>query len=242
MVSRFMADISFKAQPRRTILFFAGEKKTETMQLCRRHKLAIELRGIVRRNGAMSAARKCIGAASLLVGAGVILLATGGVAQAQIVENDFQSGPEHKNLSIHLGAQLPSDRDIRKGGGRIIYGIEANYKIQVVPLQNSIGEIGIGYYERNDYRLIPFTLTQIWREPGRTLFGQNYYYGGGISLNSVRFNYPDTSGNSKLLFGAHIVGGLDFGNTFFAELKYAYIFKYDGKFPGGFFPSVGMRF
>lgn len=211
------------------------------MQLCRRHKLATELRGIVPRNGAMSAARKFIGAASLLVGGGVALL-FGGAAHAQVVENTYLAGPESKNLAIHLGALLPSEADARRYGGRYVYGIELDYKIQVVALQNSISNISVGYYERGDLRIIPFSLSQIWREPNRTIFGQHYYYGAGVSLNSVRFTTPETEGKSKVLFGFSAIGGLDFGSSYFAELKYSYLFRYDSKFVGGFFPSVGVRF
>ena len=200
--------------------------------------MAETLRGIARRKGAVSAAQR---ATNILFWGGIALLASGGAARAQVVENVTSAGPESKNIAIRLGAYLPTESDARNYGGRQLPGIQVDYKVQIVPLQNSVGAVSVGYIERNNLRIIPILLNQTWREPGRTIFGQEYYYGLGAGLYSVRMSTPDTDGKPKALFGFNIHAGLDFNNSFFGDVTYHHIYKYNNKFVGGFMFSLGAR-
>ena len=199
--------------------------------------MAEELRGIARRRGAASAART----ATNFVFWGGLTLLTSGAAQAQVIETPVGAGPETKSISVRVGAYLPSDATVRKYGGKSVPAFQVDYKLQIVPFQNSVGSIGVGYIERDNLRIIPIVLNQTWREPGRTFFGQGYYYGAGAGLYSIRLDAPDTSNKSKLLFGLNVHGGLDFNNTLFGDVTYQYVFKYDSKSVSGFIISLGAR-
>jgi hypothetical protein len=167
-----------------------------------------------------------------------LLAATGGEARAQFVEPAAR-----KPLAVRLGVYVPSEPEGRSGGGDYMWALEVDYTIQRMPERRSISIITAGFIERNDLRIIPLTVGQVWREQGNPLyFGESYYYGLGAGIYNVRLSAPDTSGNDKFIPGGYVHAGIELNSKYFVEAKYHYLAKYDRKFVGGLLFSVGARF
>jgi hypothetical protein len=196
--------------------------------------LAEKLRGTAVPGRAVSAAR--VNRNAIVWGGAALFFAAGGTqarAQNESVRNPF---------AVEVGSYLPVEADGRNAGGRYMWLVEANYTIQNLPEYNSAGVFSIGYTERDDLRIIPFTLSQIVRGRDTVFTQNNYFWGVGVGLYSVRLAAPDTSGTNKILFGFDVQGGIDINPRLFLDVKYHYISKYDGKFVGGFQVGVGGRF
>lgn len=149
---------------------------------------------------------------------------------------------EQKPLALKIGLFIPSNNDARASGiGDRILAIEADYTVQTLLDSNSISVASIGLIQKDDLRILPVTISQVFRDPGNSS-GNDYYYGFGIGIYATSLKLPDTSGETKNLFGGFIVVGMDLGQSVFVEGKYHYISKYDNKFIGGLQLSVGGRF
>jgi len=196
--------------------------------------LAEKLRGTAVPGRAVPTARVVMNA---VVWGGAALLAVGGTAaRAQL--NEAVRYP----FSVSVGGYLPVENDGRQAGGKYMWMGEIAYTIQDLPEYNSAGIFSIGYTERNNLRIIPFTISQIVRGKDTVFTQNNYFWGVGVGLYDVRASLPDTSGKAKTLFGFDVEGGIDITPRVFFDVKYHYITKYDSKFVGGFQVSIGSRF
>ena len=164
------------------------------------------------------------------------VLAACGLSRAQYVDVAAQ-----KAYAIKVGAYLPTQKDIRQVSSTALFSVEADVAIQRFPERSSVSLASIGYIEKGNVRMIPVTVSQIYRDPSNAS-GVHYYYGGGVGLYSTRINGLGTDGKVKTLFGGFIVTGLDITRSNFVELKYHYISKYNDKFLGGFQLGLGTRF
>ncbi|MDX1934869.1 MAG: hypothetical protein SFU56_19905 [Capsulimonadales bacterium] len=168
---------------------------------------------------------------------GFALIAAGGTAHAQAVDESAR-----KSFAVRIGSYIPTEQDARRAGGTHNFSVEADWTLQRLPERSSVGVISLGFIEREKLRIIPFTLTQVFRDPGSNFFGKPYYYGLGIGLYTVRMQFPGTDDRIKHLFGGLVTVGVDLTPTIFIDAKYHYISKYDNKFVGGTLLSVGTRF
>lgn len=177
--------------------------------------------------------------AAAAVGAVACALAAGtGAAHAQGVAAGIENP-----FAVKLGGFVPSSVDARRASSDVLFAAEVEYTIQSLFGSNrsSYTTVAIGYTKQEDLRIIPFTLNQIFKDPGN-VSGVGYYYGGGIGLYSVDLDRPDTSGKTKTLFGLNAVAGIDLTKNWLIEAKYHYPFDYDNKFVGGFQIMAGYRF
>jgi hypothetical protein len=166
------------------------------------------------------------------------LLTLSGSAQAQT-----HSRNEVNSSAIKLGFYSPGSGQARQGGGTQILNLEAQTVVQYIPERNESSVLGIGYIERDNFRLIPITISQLIHDNKRTS-GYDFFYGYGLGLYSARLNLggsETTSGQTKTLIGAHFVMGLNLTEKTFLEAKYLYPAKYDNKFVGGLQVMFGMR-
>jgi len=104
---------------------------------------------------------------------------------------------------------------------------------------NSASILSIGYIQNNDFRMVPFTVSQVFRDRNSS---RPYYYGLGLGLYQTTLRTPETSGGSKTLFGGFVVVGLDLNGPFFLEAKYHLVSPYDRKGVSGLQATVGVRF
>lgn len=158
-------------------------------------------------------------------------------AQAQVVDTATR-----KPYAIRIGDYIPSENAAQRAGDTHNLAIEFDYTVQRIAERSSVAVVSLGYIERDDLRVIPFTLSQVYREPGYSFLGRGYYYGAGIGIYAVRLALPDTSGDVKGLFGVHALVGIDVSDTLFVDAKYHYPFHYDRKFFGGLQIGAGVRF
>jgi hypothetical protein len=179
--------------------------------------------------------RRAVSVAALLGGMALWSFGAAGAARAQ------EAGI--KPLAVKVGAYLPSDMDARSASSDILLMVEAEYTIQNIVESNYFSQVqvGIGYTERDELRIIPVTLSQVFRNSNAAP-GAGYYVGIGLGVYFTELNLPDTSGETKSLFGGFVVGGLDFGGSLFAEAKYHVISRYDRKNVDGLQLAVGVRF
>lgn len=172
-----------------------------------------------------------VGVCAALLGAGAQSAHAQAVAQAT-----------RKPYAFRIGDYIPSESEAQNAGSTHNLAFEFDYTIQRVPERGSVGILSLGYIERNDLRIIPFTLTQVYRDPNVNFAGHPVYWGGGIGIYAVRLSLPDTSGDVKGLFGLHALVGLDISDNVFIDAKYHYPFHYDRKFFGGLQVGAGVRF
>ena len=169
---------------------------------------------------------------------GAIGVAAAGTVQAQLTTNN----PANKEFAVKVGVYAPSGKDVRRYASNLNLSIEGDYRIQVLPSSNSVSLISIGYIGGDDnFQMVPITLSQIFRDPNNSA-SSSYYYGLGLGIYATKLSAPDTSGQTKGLFGGFLVAGIEGKGPLFGEVKYHYISKYDNKFVGGFQASVGFRF
>ncbi len=168
---------------------------------------------------------------------GLALLGVGGTARAQAVDESAR-----KSYALRIGTFIPTEQDARRAGGTQNLAIEGDWTIQRLPERSSVGVLSVGYIEREQLRIVPVTISQIYRDPGANFWGKPYYYGLGIGIYSVRMNYPGTDDRVKHLLGGLVTAGLDLTSTLFIDAKYHYISKYDNEFVGGAQLAVGVRF
>jgi hypothetical protein len=166
---------------------------------------------------------------------GLAMVGMGGTAYAQ------RTGLEVNSVALKVGAFLPSKSDAKRGGGDSLLSLEADYVVQSFPSVNLSNVVSVGLIERDNLRIVPLTLSQIYHDLRQTT-SYSVYYGYGLGLYSARLNIAETSGNTKLLFGGSFVAGFNVGSSSFVEAKYHYISKYDQKFIGGVQFMVGTRF
>jgi hypothetical protein len=190
----------------------------------------------MQRSGCEAARRRIarVMCAVLMCGAALLSSAGSGTARAQ----EYEDPPQRKALALKLGLYVPSNDDARAAGvGDRILSLEADYVVQHLIESNSVSVASVGYISKDALRIMPVTISQVFRQPGT-----NYYYGAGIGLYSVRLSLPDTDGSVKNMFGGFGVVGMDLGQSLLAEIKYHYLNKYDNKFLGGLLFQIGGRF
>jgi hypothetical protein len=176
-------------------------------------------------------------AAALGAGAFALAALAGGTsARAQAIAPGDQ-----RDFSIKAGIYIPSQSQVRSASSAAIPMFEGDYMIQKFPESHFNSLLSVGYLEHARFRMIPITVSQIYRDPNNAS-GVNYYYGVGVGIYETRLGLVDTSNRTKGLFGGFIVTGLDLTKTVFAEAKYHLISHYDNKNVGGFQLSAGLRF
>jgi hypothetical protein len=169
---------------------------------------------------------------------GMIGLAAVGTSHAQAIGDNTAD----KKFAAKIGAFFPSGKDVRLAADNTNLALEADYRLQVLPASNSVTLATIGYIRGNDdFQMVPITVSQVFRDPNNTA-RSSYYYGFGLGIYATKLNTPDTSGQTKGLFGGFLVAGIEGRGPLFGEVKYHYISKYDNKFVGGLQTSVGFRF
>lgn len=161
---------------------------------------------------------------------------TGQAAHAQAVPDAAR-----KPYAVKLGAFIPTNITTRQAGSTLNLYLEADATIQRQPELRSVSVFSIGYVEHDNFRMMPLTIGQIFRDPGNSS-GKDYYYGLGIGIYPTRIQGFGTSGQNKNLLGGYGVIGMEITPRIFAEAKYHYISKYDSKFVGGLIFAVGTRF
>ncbi len=175
-----------------------------------------------------SQSAKMAGAA---MAAGAALLGGTGIAQAQ--SNDI------KPFAFKVGAYVPASNEVRRAGAERMLTLEGDYRLQTLLDSNSATIFSIGYIQNNDFRMVPFTVSQVFRDRNSS---RPYYYGAGLGLYQTTLRTPETSGGSKTLFGGFVVLGVDLSGPFFLEAKYHLISPYDKKGVSGLQATVGVRF
>jgi hypothetical protein len=174
-------------------------------------------------------------ACALTLGA-LVLGATMQTAQAQSTSDTPQ-----KPFAVKIGVFTPINKEVRTASGNFIASLEGDVVIQRFPERSSVSLFSIGYLERSGLRLIPITVSQIFRDPNNPS-GRNYYYGLGVGVYSARLERDDTSGRVKNLLGGFGVVGLELSKSYFIEGKYHVISRYDNKNINGVQVSVGLHF
>ena len=170
-------------------------------------------------------------AATAAAALGVVLWTGTTAARAQdAVPNPF---------AVKVGAFLPGDEDARNVSDDVIFILEADYTVQNLPESNSVTVASIGYTEKGGLRILPITISQVFRDRGAT---SPYYYGIGIGDYITRLDSPGASGKTKHLFGGFVVAGLDLRGPLFFEAKYHLVARYDNKNVNGFQFTLGTRF
>ena len=154
-----------------------------------------------------------------------------------------QASPDaaRKDFAAKIGVFVPAERDARRAGSTLNFYVEADATIQKLPALRSVSVLSVGYFDHQNFRMMPITIGQIFRDPNNAS-GKDYYYGLGLGIYPTRIEGFGTSSNNKNLFGGYIVLGLDVTPRIFVEGKYHYISKYDSKFVGGTVIAVGARF
>ncbi len=154
-----------------------------------------------------------------------------------------QAVPEtaRKDFAAKIGVYIPDNVNVRQAGTTLNLYLEGDAVIQKLPQLKSVSIFSIGYVEHDNFRMMPLTIGQIFRDPGNAS-GKDYYYGLGLGIYPTRIQGFGTSGDNKNLFGGYGVIGIDVTPRFFAEAKYHYISKYDDKFVGGLLFAIGTRF
>jgi hypothetical protein len=206
----------------------------------RRHKLIERLRSAVSPIRATLTAQKT-GRNFFLGGlAALALLATTGTAaKAQYSPDVIRPN----QFDIRVGTYIPSEEDGRDLGGTYMWSFALDYRIQRLPQYNSYSIVTVQYIERNNLRIIPLTIGQVWQTLGNPQFvGRRYFYGIGGGLYQVRASGPEVSGTNKILPGGYLNAGVDITEQFFFEGRYHYMARYDTKFIGGLELSAGYRF
>lgn len=146
-----------------------------------------------------------------------------------------------RDFSVKLGTYLPLNRDTRRAGAVAIPMVEIDYTIQKFPESHFSSLLSVGFLDHASFRMMPITVSQVYRDPANAS-GFDYYYGVGVGLYNTRLRLADTDNRSKYLFGGFVVTGIDVTRTVFLEAKYHLISHYDRKDVSGLQASVGLRF
>lgn len=176
-------------------------------------------------------------ACALTLGALTLGGATTQTAQAQTEVSQGSQRP----FAVKIGAFMPVNKEVRTGSGTFVGAFEVDMTIQRFPEKSSVSLLSVGYIARGGLRIVPVTISQIFRDPNNPS-GRDYYYGVGVGLYSARFEREDTSDRVKNLLGGFGVVGLEVSQNFFVEAKYHIISRYDRKNINGVQVSVGRRF
>jgi hypothetical protein len=169
---------------------------------------------------------------------GALGIAATGTAQAQLTPDSAVNKP----FAAKIGIFAPSGKDVRRYGSNINLALEGEYRLQVLPSNNSVTLASIGYIGGDeDFQMVPLTISQIYRG-ANNFVGNSYYYGLGVGIYATKLNAPDTTGKVKGLLGGFLVAGLEARGPLFGEVKYHYVSKYDDKFVGGLQVTAGLRF
>ena len=171
--------------------------------------------------------RRAVTAAAL----GAVLWMGTAAARAQ----DAVSDP----FAVKVGAFLPADEDARNVSDDAIFILEAEYTVQNLLESNSVTVVGIGYAEKGGLRIMPITISQLFRDRSGT---SPYYYGIGLGDYITQLDAPGASGKTKHLFGGFVVAGMDLRGPLFVEAKYHLVARYDNKNVNGFQLTLGTRF
>ena len=178
-----------------------------------------------------------LGKAACALTLGALMLGTTiQTAQAQTVSEGSQ-----RPFAVKIGAFMPVNKEVRTASGTFVGAFEADMTIQRFPEKSSVSLLSVGYIARGGLRIVPITISQIFRDPNNPS-GRDYYYGLGVGLYSARLEREDTSDRVKNLLGGFGVVGLELSQSLFVEAKYHIISRYDSKNINGVQVSLGRRF
>ena len=160
----------------------------------------------------------------------LLALVTFGIA-LQAVAQYSEEG--NQKFSIFAGLYMPSGSTLRNQGSTAwkSFGVSRNAKMDdydrpISYLSLDVATSARGYFTGSKYGL---TYTYLFRKPitGESVRGFYYGLGAGISAVSekiVRNLYVDPpifgEENSGMQFNVSVLGGYDFNEYFFAELRY----------------------
>ena len=94
---------------------------------------------------------------------------------------------EQRDFAFKVGIFVPSEKYVRAASATEIPVFEADYTIQKYPESHFNSILTVGYIEHENFRMIPITVSQIYRDPENAA-GVNYYYGLGAGLYETRLN------------------------------------------------------
>jgi hypothetical protein len=157
-------------------------------------------------------------------------------AHAQATETAAQ-----KPFAVKISSYTPVNKGVREASANFIFGLEADWTIQDFSERNSLSILTAGYMERDGFRIMPLTVSQIWRDPNNPS-GKDYYYGVGVGLYSTRLQAANTSNRVKNLLGGFVVVGMNLTPRYFVEGKYHLISRYDTHNINSAQLSLGVRF
>lgn len=143
--------------------------------------------------------------------------------------------------ALKLGLFTPSKSAARQAGGNQLFSVEAETVIQHVAERRESNVLGVSFTERNDLRILAFTLSQLTHDNKRSS-SLDYYYGWGVSLNAVRVNSAEASGRTKIMPGIPVTFGVNLSPKTFVEAKYHFNPNYEGIHLNGFTVALGTRF
>lgn len=177
-------------------------------------------------------------ARGLALGAGIALAGIGGAAHAQ---NQTSSTQVNEPFAIKAGVFVPSGPSARRYGSDVTFALEGAARIQSLPENNAATFVNVGYITSgSDFKIVPITLSEIFRDPNQTSRFK-YYYGLGAGVYITQLKDPSTREKNIGLFGGFLTAGIDTGGPVFAEVKYHLISRYDTKNVSGTQVTVGVR-
>ncbi|MCC6444787.1 MAG: hypothetical protein IT210_15170 [Armatimonadetes bacterium] len=147
-------------------------------------------------------------------------------------------------FSVKLGFFRPQDGDVRNATGDTWFAAGVDYTFMEMPTTRASVSLEWAQHSVDgggDARIIPLTVNYSWKQEAAEGGMNQFYYGAGAGLYFVRAKGGGST-TSETKFGVQIHGGVDFGQMWFAELKYAFVGKIEGVNPGGLFLYVGKRF
>jgi hypothetical protein len=169
-----------------------------------------------------------------------------------------------KNMSLKLGAFMPTDSDVKDVLGDTWFDARLGYFVKNTPKCAELVELGwIGKDKSFDYanafdqgtehfkaHMIPLTYTYEMKAPS------HFYYGGGAGVyftklsfrntgfdfvNNVPYSFSESRSSTKL--GFHALAGYDFTKSLGAEFRYTFITsKIEGERLDGWTISLTGKF
>jgi hypothetical protein len=123
-------------------------------------------------------------------------------------------------LGIGISFYMPGDSVLSTSIGSAWFGPNLSYNLKFDEQARAVSVMNLGFYGKeqktNKGTLIPLTYSAIKH------FGKdqsNWYTGGGVGAYFVKLD--EIAGTSaKQKFGFHAIGGREFGNGAFAEVRY----------------------
>jgi len=158
-----------------------------------------------------------------------------------------QYGEPVKNpFGVKLGLFMPQEGDVRDVTSDTWFAAGLDYIFQETQMPAARASVSLEWSQHSidgggDARIIPLTANYSWKAKTTEESMSRFFYGLGAGLYFIRVkDNGDTSSETK--FGAQIHAGVEFAESWYIELKYAFVSKVHGVNPGGFFAFVGKRF